>query len=124
MIARPALLLIAMLLSFVWPGQATPPPFHIIIESGAPYYDPASPKIAAGAPIQWDNPTASPHTITHDGCITDESPCAFDSGTVPPNGTYTLPGLSPGRYPYQCRLHPIMRGMVVIVDAAGASSHT
>ena len=107
----------------VMPSQASPPPFEIIIDSGSPYYFPASAKVSAGAPIRWDNPTGSPHTITQDGCVQD-GPCAFDSGFVPPNGSYTIPGLSPGRYPYQCRLHPIMRGVLVIIEPADTSSHT
>lgn len=107
----------------VMPSQATPPPFEIIIDSGSPYYYPASAKVPAGAPIRWDNPTGSPHTITHDGCVQDGL-CAFDSGSVAPNGSYTIPGLSPGRYPYQCRLHPIMRGVLVITEPADTSSQT
>lgn len=105
------------------PSQAAAPPFEIVIDSGSPYYFPASAKVPAGAPIRWDNPTGSPHTITQDGCVQD-GPCAFDSGVVLPNNSYTIPGLSPGRYPYQCRLHPIMRGVLVITDPAEMSSHT
>lgn len=104
------------------PLQATPLPFEIIIDGGSPYYYPASAKVPAGAPIRWGNPTGSPHTITHDGCV-EGGLCAFDSGLVPPNGSYTTPGLAPGRYPYQCRLHPIMRG-VLIVEPADSSSQT
>lgn len=107
----------------VMPSQATPTPFEIIIDSGSPYYYPASAKVPAGAPIRWENPTGSPHTITHDGCVQD-GPCAFDSGSVAPNGSYAIPGLSPGRYPYQCRLHPIMRGVLVISEPADTSSRT
>lgn len=117
----------AIVAGFFWlgamPGQAAPPPFEITIDSGSPYYYPASAKVPAGAPIRWDNPTGSPHTITHDGCVQD-GPCAFDSGSVAPNGSYTIPGLSPGRYPYQCRLHPIMRGVLVITEPADTSSQT
>jgi len=105
------------------PSQAAAPPFEIVIDSGSPYYFPSSAKVPAGAPIRWDNPTGSTHTITQDGCIQDTS-CAFDSGAVHPNGSYMIPGLAPGRYPYQCRLHPIMRGVLVITDPAETSSHT
>lgn len=114
----------AFFLLGVIPSQATPPPFEIIIDSGSPYYYPASAKVSAGAPIRWDNPTGSPHTITHDGCVQEGALCAFDSGTVPPSGSYAIPGLAPGRYPYQCRLHPIMRGILVITDPADTSSQT
>jgi plastocyanin len=48
----------------------------------------------------------------------------FDSGSMPPNGSFTLPGLPPGRYTYHCTLHPIMRGLVVITDPAPLPSPT
>ncbi|MGE0472666.1 MAG: hypothetical protein AB7P17_03420 [Nitrospirales bacterium] len=38
----------------------------------------------------------------------------FDSGTISPGGSYQLPVLPPGRYPYHCTLHPIMRGVLEI----------
>lgn len=105
------------------PGWASPPSFQILIESGSPYFLPSSAKVAAGAPIRWDNPTPSHHTVTHDGCIA-EGPCAFDSGSLPPNESYTLPGLPPGRYPYHCRLHPIMRGVLTITEPLANPSET
>jgi plastocyanin len=103
--------------------HATPPQFQIIIESGSPYYLPASAKVPADASIRWDNPTGSPHTITHDACV-EEGPCMFDSGAIPPGGSYVIPSLPPGRYPYQCRLHPIMRGMLTVADPAASPSQT
>jgi plastocyanin len=121
---RAVLMALVSLIGFAWPGQATPPQFQIIIESGSPYYIPASAKVPTGAPIRWDNPTASPHTITHDGCLTEEGPCAFDSGAINPNQSYTLPGLPPGKYPYHCRLHPIMRGVLTVTDPSPGASQT
>lgn len=99
------------------PGTATPPLFQITIESGLPYFLPTAATVTTGVPIKWDNPTASYHTVTSDGCVTEE-PCPFDSGSVAPNGSYTLPGLPPGRYPYHCQLHPIMRDVLTVVDPA------
>ncbi|MDE3119816.1 MAG: hypothetical protein KGO52_01085 [Nitrospirota bacterium] len=104
-------------------GSAALPPVQITIESSSPYYLPASATVSPGAPIQWDNPTASYHTVTHDGCEA-EGPCAFDSGSVAPNGSFALPGLPPGRYPYHCTLHPIMRGVLTVVDPAPLPSST
>ena len=106
------------------PGMATPPSFQIIIESGSPYFLPVSAQVVAGAPIRWENPTPSYHTVTHDGCVLEEGPCAFDSGSLAPNGSYSLPGLGPGQYPYHCRLHPIMRGVLTVVDPLSAPSQT
>jgi plastocyanin len=99
------------------PGAATPPHVAITIENGSPYFLPAAATVTAGTPIQWDNPTPTEHTVTHDGCVAD-GPCAFDSHIMPPNGRYTVSSLPPGRYPYHCRIHPIMRGTLTVTDSA------
>lgn len=106
-----------------WPTAATPPYTAIIMESGSPYFVPKSATVSTGAPIRWENPTPTEHTATHVGCLEEGEACAFDSGIVMPNNTYTLPGLAPGRYQYVCRIHPIMHGVIVVTDAASGTSH-
>ena len=100
-----------------WPTTATPPDPAIIIDSGSPYFVPKSATVPRGAPITWDNPTATDHTITHVGCLQAGSTCAFDSGVVRPSGNFTLSGLASGQYPYLCRIHPIMYGIVTVTDS-------
>ena len=100
-----------------WPTTATPPYTAIIIDSGSTYFVPKSATIPSGAPVRWENSTATEHTITHLGCLEDGNVCAFDSGIVLPNGSFTLPGLVPGRYPYLCRIHPIMHGTITVSDS-------
>ena len=102
-----------VLVSNVSSGEVSSPPVVIKMESWAPYYRPFEAAIHLQTTIQWNNPTASTHTVRHDGC-TEKGPCLFDSGAVPPNGSYTIQGLAPGRYPYHCELHPIMRGELVV----------
>lgn len=92
-------------------------PFLITMESWSPYYQPVEAIVPPHRAIKWTNPTASPHTIRHDGCLRP-GPCAFDSGAVPPDGAYMIPGLPPGRYAYHCEIHPIMRGELVVSDDA------
>jgi plastocyanin len=99
-----------------WPSTATPPYTAIVIDSASPYFVPKSATVSSGVPIRWDNPTATDHTITHGGCMEDGNTCAFDSGIVRPNGNFTLQGLPPGHYPYFCRFHPIMHGVVIVED--------
>lgn len=96
-------------------GEANSGPVIINMESWAPYYRPFEAQIKSPSHIRWDNPTASTHTVRHDGCI-EKGPCLFDSGAVPPNGSYTIRRLPPGRYPYHCELHPIMRGELVVEE--------
>jgi len=57
------------------------------------------------------------------GCLEDGESCAFDTGIVLPNNAFTLPGLTPGRYPYVCRIHPIMHGVIIVTDPAATPSH-
>lgn len=101
-----------------WPTQATLPPTAIVIESGSPYFVPKSVTVSSGSPILWQNPTPTEHTVTHTGCLEDGSPCAFDSGLMLPNGTFSVAGLAPGRYPYLCRIHPIMHGTIIVSESA------
>ena len=99
---------------------AAPSTLHITIGTFAPYYSPTLVHIGTGTPISWNNPTANLHSITHNGCKTGER-CAFDSGPLGPNGTFTVPHLPPGSYPYHCSFHPIMRGVLVVVESDSSS---
>lgn len=94
---------------------ATPSSLRIQIDGLSPYYSPKAAQVSVGTIIWWENPTATHHTITHDGCK-NGGYCAFDSGAIAPKGTFSLYSLAPGRYSYHCTLHPIMRGVVVVQD--------
>jgi plastocyanin len=111
-----------LMMSVAWPTTAMPPATLITIEDGAPYFAPAKAVVATGNPIQWHNPTPTDHTVTHNGCIEDGSPCLFDSGIIAPGEQFGVPGLPPGRYPYHCRIHPIMRGTLTVTDSAAMPS--
>ena len=99
---------------------AASPPFKIQMESWSPYFAPAAATVTAGSTIRWENPTSTHHTITHDGCLGTDT-CAFDSGSIDPDGVFEISGLPPGLYPYHCTLHPIMRAAVVIVTSDHSS---
>ena len=94
---------------------ANPSFLRIQMDGFSPYYSPNAVKVGVGTIIRWENPTATHHTITHDGCK-DGGNCAFDSGAIAPKGKFSLYSLAPGRYPYHCTLHPIMRGIVVVQE--------
>jgi plastocyanin len=116
--ARMIIAILSLGLFTAWPATATTPYTAIIIDSGSPYFVPKSATVFSGAPIRWDNSTPTEHTITHSGCLEDRNACAFDSGIVLPTGSFILPGLLPGRYPYLCRIHPIMHGVITVTDMA------
>ena len=94
---------------------ATGKPVEITFESTSPYYQPRVAVVSADTPVRWINTTGSPHSVRHDGCLTDDT-CAFQSIAVPPDSSFLLAPLPPGRYPYHCELHPLMRGTLVVVD--------
>jgi plastocyanin len=95
-------------------GSTQSSPIHITMEYWAPYYSPALAMVPEGESVRIRNPTSSPHTITHEGCR-KSGPCAFDTGAVQPGEDFLISSLPPGRYPYYCELHPIMRGEIVVI---------
>ena len=95
---------------FAFPNQ-----FNIQIESWAPYYFPKAATVRVGTIVQWENPTATAHTVTHDGCARGGS-CLFDSGLILPSGLYQLTHLPPGIYSYHCTIHPVMRGVLAVAN--------
>jgi plastocyanin len=99
------------------------PGYQITLNNTPPFYRPASAQVSQGTVIQWHNPTPTHHTITHDDCVRANR-CLFNSDPIPPNGSYTVPGLPPGRYPYHCQLHPFMRGVITVVGSLGPAERT
>ncbi len=100
---------------------ASPASVAILIDGLSPYYSPYSASVSMGVPVVWKNPTASPHTVTHEGCREGVG-CAFDSGAIYPGGSFHLPSLPPGVYPYYCTLHPIMKGILEVREPSGPAA--
>jgi len=88
---------------------------EIVFQSSAPYYEPPVAVVPMGMQIRWVNATASPHSVRHDACI-DEEPCPLQSIAIPPDSSFLVAPLPPGRYAYHCELHPIMRGTLLVID--------
>jgi plastocyanin len=91
------------------------PIIDIAFQSSAPYYEPKEAVVPMGTPIRWVNTTASFHSVRHDACI-DEEPCPFQSIAIPPDSSFVIAPLPPGRYAYHCELHPIMRGTLLVLE--------
>ena len=104
------------LLTSAMAGISSADPVEITFETSAPYYEPQLALVSAGSPVRWVNPTASPHSVRHDDCLTNDT-CAFQSIAVPPDSSFSIAPLPPGRYGYHCELHPIMRGVLIVRDS-------
>jgi plastocyanin len=104
------------LLTSAMTGISSANPVEITFETSAPYYEPQLALVSAGSPVRWVNPTASPHSVRHDDCLTNDT-CAFQSIAVPPDSSFSIAPLPPGRYGYHCELHPIMRGVLIVRDS-------
>lgn len=113
-------MLVGLLLGSVLPSFATMPQVQITINSGSPYYLPKRATVSAGVAIRWVNPTATHHTVTHEACMKGGI-CLFDSGLIAPNDSYSISALQPGRYEYLCRVHPIMRGVLIVAEPMALS---
>lgn len=88
------LLGLCLLMSTSW-AWGSSKPYSISIEGFSAYFTPQQAFVTSGFPIIWENPTATPHTITHDGCR-KSGVCAFDSGAIRPHETFEIAGLPPG----------------------------
>jgi YVTN family beta-propeller protein len=68
---------------------------------------PATITISTGQAITWTNADPVDHTTTSDDKV-------WDSGSLSPNGTFTMTFSQPGTYAYHCTIHPFIRGTVVV----------
>ena len=60
-----------------------------------------------GDRIVWVNKDLFPHTVT----ANDKT---FDSGSIAANGSWSLPAIRTGDYPYGCSFHPTMKGKISV----------
>jgi plastocyanin len=64
-------------------------------------------EVSAGDRVTWVNKDFVPHTVT-------ASEAKVDSGVIAANGKWTFTAKRKGEMPYICRLHPTMKGMLVV----------
>lgn len=70
-------------------------------------FSPATLTVTVGTTVTWTNKDSVTHTVTSD---LDE----FDSGNVPPNGSYSRAFNTAGTYTYHCSIHTAMKGTVEV----------
>jgi plastocyanin len=72
-------------------------------------FKPPSITIAAGTTVVWKNLDDDPHTVTAvDG--------SFDSHGLAQGDTFSYSFAKPGKYQYYCKIHPMMRGSVIVTE--------
>jgi plastocyanin len=70
-------------------------------------FKPQKTTVPVGTTVRWTNRDKVQHTITSDTGL-------WDSGKIGPGATYEHKFTTPGSYPYNCTIHPFMRGTIVV----------
>ena len=70
--------------------------------------------VAPGTTVTWVNRDSVPHTVTADNGL-------FDSGQLAPGASYPVVLEGAGTVTYHCKLHPEMRGSIVVGEGGQAS---
>jgi plastocyanin len=63
--------------------------------------------VKAGTTVVWTNKDDTPHTVTSDDN-------AFSSSLMDTNAKFQYTFTKPGKFPYHCKLHPMMTGVVEV----------
>ena len=87
------------------PPDAVDPAGALVVQNFL--YCPISVTVPAGSELRWSNRDTVPHTVSADG---DE----FDTGNFGRGEVRAVRFERPGTFHYFCRLHPFMRGTVVV----------
>ena len=73
-------------------------------------YDPAKLTVKTGETVLWTNSDDNDHTV-----ISDEDGL-FESGNLGRGETFKHTFEKAGKFPYHCKYHPRMKGVVVVSD--------
>ena len=69
-------------------------------------FTPATLNVKMGQQVTWTNKQDVEHTVTADGGTFDHP--------MPPNATFSFTFPKAGSFAYHCRIHPSMKGTVVV----------
>ena len=64
-------------------------------------------EVAAGDRVTWVNRDFVPHTVT-------SKEAGIESGELKENARWSWTAKKPGEMDYICRLHPVMKGVVIV----------
>jgi plastocyanin len=73
-------------------------------------FDPSTLTVKAGTAVTWVNNDGALHALVSD----TGSPVAFSSDPFATGASYTFTFTQPGTYPYNCSIHPAMKGEIVV----------
>ena len=102
---RAALVLICIAASFA-PGVQAAGTTHAVRIEGMKFI-PERLEVAAGDTVVWTNKDFLPHSVT-------ASEARVESGDLAPNKTWRFVARKKGEMHYICRLHPVMKGVLVV----------
>ncbi len=71
-------------------------------------FSPADITVSAGTTVTWTNKDAIPHEVNSSGAS------LFDSGLMQQNTTFSFTFSGVGIIPYNCAIHPYMKGTVTV----------
>jgi plastocyanin len=72
-------------------------------------FTPGEVHVTLGETVTWTNKDPFPHNVT-------SSAARMHSPDIDPDGTWSFTPTRPGRFEYQCTLHPGMKGVLVVED--------
>jgi len=70
-------------------------------------FSPERLEVAPGDTVVWTNKDFLPHSVTASGA-------QVESGDLAPGKTFRFVAKKKGEMPYICRLHPVMKGLLVV----------
>ena len=70
-------------------------------------FTPSSLVVPKGGTVTFDNTSVTTHTATSDDGF-------FDAGTISGGASVTVAFPSAGGFPYHCRIHPVMHGLIEV----------
>ena len=77
-------------------------------------FNPKRIEVPVGTTVVWTNGDAIEHSVT--GGVPGKPDGKFDSGYFTEGETWSFEFTEPGEYPYFCRRHESMTGMVKVIE--------
>jgi plastocyanin len=84
-------------------------------------YLPTPLSISAGTAVTWTQRDTAPHTVTSGAPGAADAGAIFDSPRLSQGETFSFTFSTTGSYPYFCRVHPRMLGVVEVTGAAAGT---